>query len=124
MKPTKTELKAAREGVLIYTTPEGTFAEQWGRGIRVNQDGTTTDITRGEVFEPVDDDQDALNEMFAIREADLIVFDEVDQPSVLDRPLKRQDIFDVEAITSKLRHKSPRNQRRAIEKAFKKRRAQ
>jgi len=121
MKPTKTELKAAREGVLIYTTPEGTFAEQWGRGIRVNQDGTTTDITRGEVFEPVDDDQDALNELFALDERP--VFDSV-PASVLDRPLKRQDIFDVEAITSKLRHKSPRNQRRAIEKAFKKRQAQ
>lgn len=67
--------------------------------------------------------QEALNELFGLDEPELVVFDEVSNPSVLDRPLKRQDIFDVEAITSKLRKKSPRNQRRAIEKAFKKRQA-
>lgn len=69
---------------------------------------------------PNDDHQEAFEEMFALDERP--VFDSV-PASVLDRPLKRQDIFDVEAITSKLRHKSPRNQRRAIEKAFKKRQA-
>lgn len=94
-----------------------------GRGIRVEKDGTITDISTGYRAEQVEE-QAAINELFGL-EPELIVFDEVatpvEVPAVLDRPLKRQDIFDVEAITSKLRHKSPRNQRRAIEKAFKKR---
>lgn len=92
-----------------------------GRGIRVNSDGTTTEIStpfRAELVDDLADDEQAISELFAMDERP--VFDSV-PASVLDRPLKRQDIFDVEAITSKLRHKSPRNQRRAIEKAFKKR---
>ena len=118
------KMKKPREGTLIYSTPEGTFAEKWGRGIRINQDGTTTDITGGDVFEPVDDEQEALNELFGL-ESDLVVFDEaqIHADDVLSKPLKKQDIFDIEAITSSLRHKSSRNQRRAIKKAFKKRQA-
>ena len=105
------------------------YSGQMGRGIRVNADGTTTEIStpfRAEVVDDVADDQEAVNELFGL-EPELIVFDEVatpvEVPAVLDRPLKRQDIFDIEAITSKLRKKSPRNQRRAIKKAFKKRQA-
>lgn len=99
------------------------YLGQMGRGIRVNSDGTTTEIStpfRAEVVDDVADDEQAISELFALDERP--VFDSV-PADVLDRPLKRQDIFDVEAITSKLRQKSPRNQRRAIEKAFKKRQA-
>ena len=111
-----------REATLIYTTPEGTFAEKWGRGIRINEDGTTTDISGNLEFEPVNEDEKALHELFGI-DGEPLVIDEahISADDVLNKPLKKQDIFDIEKICSGLRKGTGRNQRRAIKKAYNKR---
>lgn len=50
------------------------------------------------------------------RQARMIICEDLQN----DRPLTRQDTFDVQEICSGLRHKSNRNRRRAIEKAHQK----
>lgn len=111
-----------REPTLIYSTPEGTFAEKWGRAIRVDDVATSAESAGTFEFEAVSEEPEALNKLFGI-DAEMVVIDEaqINDEDVLNKPLTKQAVFDINQICNNLRNGSARNERRAIKKAYNKR---